>query len=121
MPLQSLGADEVVNYREQDFAEIYKDPSKHFDAIVDLIGGTPIATFRCLFGVNVWSQTWKIMILAGAGETEVKSYGLLKPGGTFAHILNTGTSQERVDAAKEWTDKKYALNLFEIFKSPRRR
>ena len=39
--MQSLGADEVINYREQDFAEIYKDPSKHFDAVVDLIGGTP--------------------------------------------------------------------------------
>ena len=37
--LQSIGADEVVNYREQDFAEVYKDPSKHFDLIVDLIGG----------------------------------------------------------------------------------
>ena len=39
--LQSIGADEVVNYREQDFAELYKDPSKHFDLIVDLIGGEP--------------------------------------------------------------------------------
>lgn len=39
MALQKLGADEVLNYREQDFAEVYKDPSKHFDAIVDLIGG----------------------------------------------------------------------------------
>lgn len=29
----------MVNYREQDFAEVYKDPSKHFDIIVDLIGG----------------------------------------------------------------------------------
>ena len=37
--MQSIGADEVVNYREQDFSQVYKDPSKHFDAIIDLIGG----------------------------------------------------------------------------------
>ena len=37
--MQSLGADEAVNYREQDIAELFKDPSKHFDAIVDLVGG----------------------------------------------------------------------------------
>lgn len=36
---QGLGADEVVNYREQDFAALYADPSVHFDAVVDLIGG----------------------------------------------------------------------------------
>ncbi len=41
-----------------------------------------------------------------AGETEEKSYGILKPGGTFAHILNSGTSQDRIAAAKEWKDKK---------------
>lgn len=54
--MQSLGADEVVDYTKEDFAEKYK--AAPFDAIVDLIGG----------------------------ETEVKSYGVLKPGGTFAHI-----------------------------------
>lgn len=53
---QSLGADEVVDYTKEDFAEKYKDDP--FDAIVDLIGG----------------------------ETEVKSYDLLKEGGTYAHI-----------------------------------
>lgn len=37
--LQSLGADEVVNYRSDDFSELYKDPAKHFDVVVDLIGG----------------------------------------------------------------------------------
>ena len=42
--LQSLGADEVVNYREQDFAEVYKDPSKHFDAVIDCLGGEPCFT-----------------------------------------------------------------------------
>jgi NADPH:quinone reductase-like Zn-dependent oxidoreductase len=32
-----LGTDETVNYREQDFAEVYKD--KPFDFIFDSIGG----------------------------------------------------------------------------------
>ena len=34
---QELGADETVNYREQDFSEVYKD--KPFDFIFDSIGG----------------------------------------------------------------------------------
>ena len=35
--LQEIGADETVNYREQDFAEVYKD--KPFDYIFDSVGG----------------------------------------------------------------------------------
>lgn len=81
--VKSIGADEVVNYREQDFAELYKDPSKHFDLIVDLIGG----------------------------ETETKSYSLIKPGGTFAHIINTGTDHSRIEEAKKWTDKSYTVTF----------
>lgn len=46
----------MVDYTQEDFAVKYKDAS--FDAIVDLVGG----------------------------ETELKSYGILKAGGTFAHI-----------------------------------
>ena len=34
---QELGADEVVNYREEDFTEKYKDAK--FDAVIDTIGG----------------------------------------------------------------------------------
>lgn len=41
-----------------------------------------------------------------AGEVEDKSYALIKPGGTFAHILNTGTNDEKVQAGKKWTDKR---------------
>ena len=37
--MQSLGADEVVNYRTDDFAELYKEPAKHLDAIIDVVGG----------------------------------------------------------------------------------
>ena len=37
--MQSLGADEAVNYRKDDIAEVFKDSSKHFDVVVDLVGG----------------------------------------------------------------------------------
>ena len=54
--MQSVGADEVVDYTKEDFSEKYKD--KPFDAIVDLIGG----------------------------DVELRSYNVLKENGTFAHI-----------------------------------
>lgn len=37
--MQSLGVFEAVNYKNQDIAEVFKDPSKHFDVVVDLVGG----------------------------------------------------------------------------------
>ncbi len=55
---QELGADETVDYSKEDFAEKYK--GKPFDVIVDPIGG----------------------------EVEKKSYTVLAPGGTYAHIYN---------------------------------
>lgn len=55
---QELGADETVDYTKEDFAQKYKD--KPFDVIVDPIGG----------------------------EVEKKSYTVLAPGGTYAHIYN---------------------------------
>ena len=36
-----------------------------------------------------------------AGETEEKSYRVIKEGGTFAHILNTGTDQDRIAAGQK--------------------
>ncbi len=35
--VQELGADETINYRKQDFADVYKD--KPFDYIFDSVGG----------------------------------------------------------------------------------
>lgn len=35
--MQELGADEVVDYRTEDFAERYKD--KPFDLVIDSLGG----------------------------------------------------------------------------------
>ena len=45
-----------MDYTNEDFAVKYKDAP--FDAIIDLVGG----------------------------DTELRSYDVLKPGGTFAHI-----------------------------------
>lgn len=46
--VQELGADEVVDYQKENFAEIYKD--KPFDLILDSVGGVPHAlqTVQCL-------------------------------------------------------------------------
>ncbi len=35
--LQDLGADEVIDYRQQSVDQVFKD--NHFDAVVDQIGG----------------------------------------------------------------------------------
>ena len=35
--MQELGADEVLNYKEEDFAQKYQD--KPFDLVIDPIGG----------------------------------------------------------------------------------
>ena len=37
--MQDIGADETIDYRSQDFAEVYKD--KPFDYIFDSVGGMP--------------------------------------------------------------------------------
>ena len=41
-----------------------------------------------------------------AGAEEGKAIKLLKPGGTLAHILNSGSDKTRMEQAKKWTDKK---------------
>lgn len=53
--VKNLGADEVIDFAAQDFAEILKD----YDAVFDTVGG----------------------------ETNTKSYTVLKPGGTLVSML----------------------------------
>ena len=55
--LQSLGADEVIDYTQEDFAVKLRDQPR-FSAILDSV----------------------------AGETELKSYDLLTDDGTYSHI-----------------------------------
>lgn len=62
--LKELGADEVLNYKTQKVEEVYTPG--HFDIVFDLVGG----------------------------EEGEKAYGLLSKEGYYAHILNSGTSQD---------------------------
>ncbi|KAL3159742.1 hypothetical protein ABBQ38_010148 [Trebouxia sp. C0009 RCD-2024] len=64
--LKELGADETLNYREEDFAEVYKD--KPFDFIFDSVGG----------------------------DATVKGYTkLIKKSGAYTEIANAGTDEKR--------------------------
>ncbi|BDA49570.1 Reticulon-4-interacting protein 1, mitochondrial [Coccomyxa sp. Obi] len=79
--MKELGADEVVNYRSEDFAEMYKD--KPFDLVIDSVGG----------------------------DVEDRSYTVLKPTGTYMHIFNTGTDPKKIEAGKAWEGRKYKTTL----------
>ncbi|CAL5224697.1 g7424 [Coccomyxa viridis] len=81
--MKELGADETVDYKNEDFSVKYKD--KPFDVIVDPIGG----------------------------EVEKRCYTVLAPGGTYAHIFNEHTNTQNAEEAKKnWKDgRKYTLTL----------
>ncbi|BDA49569.1 NADPH-dependent alkenal/one oxidoreductase, chloroplastic [Coccomyxa sp. Obi] len=78
---EEMGADEVVNYKKEDFSEKYKD--KPFDLVIDPIGGV----------------------------VEDKSYTVLTEHGTYTHILNNNTDQKKVEAGKGWKERKYVVIL----------
>lgn len=70
---QELGADEVVNYRTDDVAALYKD--KPFDLVIDPMGKR--------------------------GDALARSLAVLKQdGGHYSHILNAGTDNEALDKAE---------------------
>jgi len=56
--VQELGADETINYREQDFADIYKD--KPFDYIFDSVGGE--ACFAVRMQHRVLAEMWMMLV-----------------------------------------------------------
>ena len=55
--MQELGADEVVDYQTEDFAEKYKD--KPFDLILDPVGGA----LSALQAHTVTSKTFNLIIV----------------------------------------------------------
>ena len=59
--VKGLGADEVIDYQTQDFAELLSD----LDAVYDVVGG----------------------------ETNQKSYAILKPGGTLVSMVAPGDDE----------------------------
>ena len=81
--LQSLGADEAVDYTSTDLSKRFADAP--FDLVIDPVGG----------------------------DTELKSYAVLGPNGTHSHITNRNSEEGRAEKNNsEWTDgKKYAVTL----------
>ena len=79
--LQSLGADEAVDYTSTDLSKRFADAS--FDVVIDPVGG----------------------------DTELKSYAVLGPNGVHSHIKNRNSDSGRAEKNNsEWTDgKKYAV------------
>lgn len=71
--VKQLGADEVVDYSSQDFAELYQD--KPFDIIIDSMSLAP--------------------------ERLAKLLSVLKPGGHYSHIQNPGTNHDTLKRLKE--------------------
>ena len=99
---KNLGADEIIDYKSQDFSEILKD----YDAVFDTVGG----------------------------ETNLKSYQVLKPGGSFVsmvaqpdkelverHDLNytaqlTHVTTERLTKIAELVEsRKLSINIDKVF------
>ena len=83
----------MVDYTREDFATKYSAPDLHFDAIVDLVGGTLLCSaiwevFAVFFSAaaGIYAPLASTRSVRVAGDVEVKSYSVLKPGGTFAHI-----------------------------------
>ncbi|KAK9905007.1 hypothetical protein WJX75_007606 [Coccomyxa subellipsoidea] len=79
--LKELGADEVVDYQKENFAEIYKD--KPFDLILDSVGGI----------------------------VEDRSYTVLAKNGIYMDIYSNNTDQKKIDAGKTWTIQKYKMQF----------
>ena len=72
--LRGLGCDEVIDYTAADWdAKFRGSEADKFDVVFDLV----------------------------AGDAELKSYGLLKRGGYYLHVFNTGTDPERTAKTKE--------------------
>ncbi|KAI8468220.1 MAG: putative zinc-binding dehydrogenase [Monoraphidium minutum] len=72
--VKGLGADEVVDYTTQDVAELYSTPDKQFDIAVDCMG----------------TRSGLLQKLLAA----------TKPSGHLSHIMNAGSSDDVMGAAK---------------------
>ncbi|HEU5037379.1 MAG TPA: NAD(P)-dependent alcohol dehydrogenase [Nocardioides sp.] len=57
--VRSLGADDVIDYRAEDFA----DGSRRFDVVVDVGGRTPVARLR-----RALTRTGRLVIVGGEGD-----------------------------------------------------
>lgn len=81
---KSLGADEVINYKTQDFSEILKE----YDTVIDLVAD-PTAT----------------------GEVFKKSIDVLKPGGTLVTLVAFKGGDQLQEAKTKGINAVYQLSL----------
>jgi NADPH:quinone reductase-like Zn-dependent oxidoreductase len=79
--VKSLGADETVNYREDDVFDVMRKAGKSFDIIYDTVGA----------GVSVWEGAAGTPI----GDHHTDTAGVLAPGGQLVTI--TGDIQRTLD------------------------
>eukprot|EP00877_Chromochloris_zofingiensis_P015014 jgi/Chrzof1/9767/Cz04g15020.t1 len=85
-----LGADEVVDYRKADYAEVYtNDP---FDILVDS--------------------------MAKSGDEILKAVSVLKPTGCYSHIVHPGTDNELLGQMKEKHAKGEGVSVVSTFVHP---
>ena len=110
--VKSLGADEVIDYKSQDFSKILKD----FDAVYDTIGGeTTDKSFKVLKkGLPAGRQGGVLVSMLGTPKEELaKQYGVEVVGqNTETNSKNLATLAELVDQGviKPQVDKVFPLD-----------
>lgn len=110
--VKSLGADEVIDYKSQDFSEILKD----YDAVYDTVGGdTTNKSFKVLKkSLPAGRQGGVLVSMLGEPSAELaKQYGVVVVGqNTKTNSKNLSRLAELVDqgAIKPQVDKVFPLD-----------
>lgn len=87
---KQLGADEVIDYKEQDFTEILKD----FDAAFDTVGGDDFTkSFHIVRPGGV-----AVSMIAEADQDQAAARGIT------AHTQSTQVTKEHLDALREFVE-----------------
>ncbi|MCW2839279.1 MAG: NADPH:quinone oxidoreductase [Aeromicrobium sp.] len=90
---RELGADLVINYREQDFAEVMRDAGVRADVILDIIGAKYLAA-----NVSVLATAGRLVIIGmqGGAKAELNLGALLaKRAAVMATSLRARPSNEK--------------------------
>ena len=90
---RSLGADVVINYKEQDFATVMNEADLRADVILDIIGGKYLAA-----NVSVLATAGRLVVIGmqGGGKAELNLGALLmKRAAVMATSLRARPSAEK--------------------------
>lgn len=90
---RTLGADVVINYREQDFAEVMKEQGLRADVILDIIGAKYLAA-----NVSVLNTAGRLVIIGMQGGVKAElNLGalLMKRAAVMATSLRARPSSEK--------------------------